>query len=180
MREEGKPADHSSISASGPQPAVAANPGGPMSAPRYPAYILRRGGLGAGAAILEARDASLKRLDPRLDLRNHSPTGFEWGYGGSGPAQLALAICADALRSSDAPPLRFYQKLKFAAVARVPQNVTPWAMPRSAVLDWIEAVADGREPPSFSLSAPDEDGIRWMELAPAGWRAAPDGSPSER
>ena len=24
-----------------------------------------------------------------LDLFNHSPTGFSWGYGGSGPAQLA-------------------------------------------------------------------------------------------
>ena len=33
-------------------------------------------------------------LDPALSLRiiNHSPTGFEWGYGGGGPAQLALAI----------------------------------------------------------------------------------------
>jgi hypothetical protein len=35
-----------------------------------------------------------KPLHPRHDLRNHSPTGFEWGYGGSGPAQLALAILA--------------------------------------------------------------------------------------
>lgn len=26
---------------------------------------------------------------------NHSPDGFEWGYGGSGPAQLALAILFD-------------------------------------------------------------------------------------
>ena len=25
-------------------------------------------------------------LDLRLDLGNHSPTCFEWGYGGSGPA----------------------------------------------------------------------------------------------
>lgn len=33
-----------------------------------------------------------RSLNPRLDLFNHSPTGFEWGYGGSGPAQLALAI----------------------------------------------------------------------------------------
>lgn len=31
-------------------------------------------------------------LDPRLDIANHSPTGFAWGYAGSGPAQLALAI----------------------------------------------------------------------------------------
>jgi hypothetical protein len=36
-------------------------------------------------------------LDPRLDLYNHSPNGFEWGYSGSGPAQLALAILADHL-----------------------------------------------------------------------------------
>jgi len=27
-----------------------------------------------------------------LDEVNHSPTGFEWGYGGSGPAQLSYAI----------------------------------------------------------------------------------------
>jgi hypothetical protein len=40
-------------------------------------------------------------LDPRLDLCNHSPTGFEWGYGGSGPAQLALAILADVLGDDD-------------------------------------------------------------------------------
>lgn len=33
-------------------------------------------------------------LPPRLDLRNHSPLGFEWGYAGSGPAQLSLAILA--------------------------------------------------------------------------------------
>ena len=27
----------------------------------------------------------------------HSPTGFSWGYGGSGPADLALSILADHL-----------------------------------------------------------------------------------
>ena len=33
-------------------------------------------------------------LHPRKSLAvyNHSPDGFAWGYGGSGPAQLALAI----------------------------------------------------------------------------------------
>ncbi len=31
-------------------------------------------------------------LDPRFDIRRHSPTGFAWGYEGSGAAQLALAI----------------------------------------------------------------------------------------
>ena len=30
-----------------------------------------------------------------LKLVSHSPTGFEWGYGGSGPAQLAHALLLD-------------------------------------------------------------------------------------
>ena len=34
-------------------------------------------------------------LDPRLDLRVLSASGFEWGYDGGGPGQLALAILAD-------------------------------------------------------------------------------------
>jgi hypothetical protein len=33
-------------------------------------------------------------LDPRNDLFNHSPDGFQWGYSGSGPAQTSLAILA--------------------------------------------------------------------------------------
>lgn len=38
-----------------------------------------------------------RRLDPgrSLDVVNHSPSGFEWGYGGSGPAQLACALLLD-------------------------------------------------------------------------------------
>lgn len=35
-------------------------------------------------------------LQKSLKVRNHSPTGFEWGYGGSGPHQLALALLMDA------------------------------------------------------------------------------------
>ncbi len=38
-----------------------------------------------------------KKLPPRFDLRKHSPTGYECGYDGSGPAQLALALVVDHL-----------------------------------------------------------------------------------
>ena len=38
-----------------------------------------------------------KPLPVRHEVLNHSPDGFEWGYGGSGPAQLALAILCDHL-----------------------------------------------------------------------------------
>ncbi len=34
-------------------------------------------------------------LNPRFDLKNFSPMGFEWTYEGDGPRQLALALLAD-------------------------------------------------------------------------------------
>lgn len=56
------------------------------------------------------------RLLPlRLDLANHSPTGFEWGYSGSGPAQLALAILACEFHDEFA--LEHYQLFKDRAIA---------------------------------------------------------------
>src|SRR5215469_13551398 len=58
-------------------------------------------------------------LNPRLDLRNHSPTGFEWGYGGSGAAQLALAILADYLADHN-QALDLYQRFKWQIIAHLP------------------------------------------------------------
>lgn len=66
-------------------------------------------------------------LDARLDLVNHSPTGFAWGYGGSGPAQLALAILADYFEhvvgldrvAAGVAALRWHQDYKWHAIARL-------------------------------------------------------------
>ena len=58
----------------------------------------------------------MQALPARWDLRDHSPDGFNWGFGGSGPSQLALAMCADAL-DSDAQALAIYQQFKNAFVA---------------------------------------------------------------
>ncbi|HEX5399056.1 MAG TPA: DUF6166 domain-containing protein [Verrucomicrobiae bacterium] len=60
-------------------------------------------------------------LNPRLDLYNHSPTGFEWGYGGSGPAQLALAILANHF-GDGSRALAIYQSFKFSVVAGLPKR----------------------------------------------------------
>ena len=62
-----------------------------------------------------------RRLNPRLDLWNHSPTGFEWGYGGSGPAQLALAILADHL-GDDEQAFNFHHRYKWAVIAELPKR----------------------------------------------------------
>ncbi len=56
-------------------------------------------------------------LPLRLDLWNHSPTGFEFGYGGSGPAQLALAILADC--RGDELAVTYRQAFKREVVARI-------------------------------------------------------------
>lgn len=63
-----------------------------------------------------------KPLPMRLDLFNHSPDGFDWGYAGSGPSQLSLALLADALKD-EKKALRFYQAFKFRAVARFPKTL---------------------------------------------------------
>src|SRR5437868_1145148 len=59
-------------------------------------------------------------LRPRSDIRDHSPDGFEWGYGGSGPAQLALALVADCCGRSKAVP-GIYQRVK-RLVAAMPHD----------------------------------------------------------
>jgi hypothetical protein len=70
-------------------------------------------------------------LDLRLDLDNHSPTGFEWGYGGSGPAQLALALLADAL-GDDQLALRLHQPFKWRVIAKLERDAD-WKMTGDAV-----------------------------------------------
>lgn len=69
--------------------------------------------------------SAMSDLNPRLDLYNHSPTGFEWGYGGSGPAQLALAILADHTDDSE-KTLRYYQDFKFKVIGRL--NEDKWTL----------------------------------------------------
>lgn len=64
-------------------------------------------------------------LNPRLDLWNHSPTGFEWGYGGSGPAQLALALLADCL-GDDQQAVELHQEFKRQVVANL--DGSGWTM----------------------------------------------------
>ena len=48
---------------------------------------------------------------------NHSPDGFNWGYPGSGPAQLALAIMLKLTGK-----LNGYQSFKWDVIARLPEG----------------------------------------------------------
>lgn len=46
-------------------------------------------------------------------------SGFNWGYGGSGPALLALAILLEVMPASRA--LRHYHEFKFEVIRKQPQ-----------------------------------------------------------
>ena len=70
-----------------------------------------------------------KPLPLRLDLYNHSPTGFEWAFGGSGPAQLALALLADLF--DDETALRYYQPFKWKVIAGLPRS--GWTLSPAAI-----------------------------------------------
>jgi hypothetical protein len=75
-------------------------------------------------------------LNPRLDLWNHSPSGFEWGYGGSGPAQLALALLADHLGNDD-EALKLYHDFK-RTVANLPSH--GWTLTSEQIQNAVAAL----------------------------------------
>lgn len=64
---------------------------------------------------------------------NHSPTGYAWGYEGSGPAQLAYAILRDFL-GHEPSAKRFYQQFKTEVVARFPMD-SPWELSGEKIMD---------------------------------------------
>ena len=103
-------------------------------------------------------------LNPRNDLFNHSPDGFEYGYAGSGPAQLALAILADHLKnrpedmryakriarlddaeleSSDKLAVRIHQAFKFIAIT--PIKGDSWQITSAQVTDYLKKMAAPRD-----------------------------------
>lgn len=64
-----------------------------------------------------------KTLNPirSQQLYNHSPDGFSWGYGGSGPSQLALGILLDFFNNAIKAE-KYYQDFKWTTVAKWPQS----------------------------------------------------------
>lgn len=63
-----------------------------------------------------------KKLSPKKSQKvwNHSPDGFNWGYGGSGPAQLALAILLEYY--DDRLAVLNHQAFKWRQIASLPQD----------------------------------------------------------
>lgn len=97
-------------------------------------------------------------LNESLKVRNHSPSGFNWGYGGSGPAQSALAICLHIFQNQYVAEA-LYQFFKDAFVARWQPQLTPFEL----TIDLADFLIDHRD--ALQQAAEQQ---AWAEKA-AGW-----------
>jgi len=80
-------------------------------------------------------------LEPSLKLYAHSPTGFNWGYQGSGPAQLALAILFDLTGDTDLS-VRLHQDFKRHFIATSGERLIITEPDIRAWLVWKAKVTD--------------------------------------
>jgi hypothetical protein len=67
----------------------------------------------------------------------HSPDGFEWGYGGSGPADLALSILAAYIGREAAEKDGLYQEFKWEFIAPMPHS--GGVIKKEDVVMWLTA-----------------------------------------
>ena len=75
-----------------------------------------------------------------LAVRNHSPSGPEWGYHGSGPAQLALAMLMEITDAATA--VDHYQPFKDEVLANL--QTDEWTMGYDEVANWLTAAETGK------------------------------------
>jgi len=85
-----------------------------------------------GVICIVSENGADRPLNPRLDLANHSPTGFEFGYCGSGPAQLALALLADCFGNDDERAVELHQWFKNECVAL--KSTNKWQITSDEIL----------------------------------------------
>ncbi|MCK9542649.1 MAG: DUF6166 domain-containing protein, partial [Novosphingobium sp.] len=82
-------------------------------------------------------------LKPSLELANHSPTGFSWGYMGSGPSQLALAILLD-YSNNPSWAKYYYQRFKEDIISNL--HGKSWEFTNNDIEVWMRE--NHIEPPS--------------------------------
>lgn len=121
-------------------PRQASKRGGQASPPMDPAHQrVYRGYWDPTAPGTETRvTVDGEPLTYRYDLLSASPSGFEWGYGGSGPAQLAIALLADAY--TDGFATNHYQRFKREVVVHLPHD--GWTLRETALDAWREGMDD--------------------------------------
>ena len=81
---------------------------------------------------------------PLRHFIHHSPDGFEWGYGGSGPADLALALAADIIGPEE-DQVDLYQGNVGRRAEAVHQELKNWLVVKFPHEGWTIGAAQLRE-----------------------------------
>jgi hypothetical protein len=90
-----------------------------------------------GAHVYRIQNGRRYVLRLRRDLDDHSPTGFSWGYHGSGCAQLALALLADVL-GNDIRAIKLHQYFKRRVIAALEDD--EWSLTPQEIKDHAYAL----------------------------------------
>jgi len=78
-------------------------------------------------------------------LKNHSPSGFEWGYNGSGPSQLAFALVYDITQDEELT-LQLYQEFKRKVIAALPPD--KWTLSSNEIKEHLRKIWKDAHDPS--------------------------------
>lgn len=99
-------------------------------------YVGRRLPIGHCQVTVVVKDG---KNYPLRHVVRHSPTGFQWGYGGSGPADLALSILTNCLGPKKADKL--YQEFKWEFIAPAGRDLF---IEESKIRAWAISVEETR------------------------------------
>ena len=102
------------------------------------------------AGLICERDGFLAKANVDHDIMYHSPAGFEWGYGGSGPSELALNVMNQVLPigCDEQEPVtmggekvswaahRLYQRFKWEFIEEIPPE--GGHIPLGDICAWVE------------------------------------------
>jgi len=89
---------------------------------------------------LVTKDDDILDPTPSQKIWNHSPDGFNWGYQGSGPAQLALALLYDVTKDKDIS-VHLHQEFKRDYVATWGDT---WEITDAYIRGWIDSKLAGK------------------------------------
>lgn len=93
-----------------------------------------------GEATVTVSDGTVER--PLGHVMRHSPDGFEWGYDGSGPTELARCLLIDLLGVEDVHGELSvsYHDFRSDVIARLPRDEygLAWELRADQVQAWID------------------------------------------
>lgn len=92
---------------------------------------------GVDVLVIEFNDRKIKNRYPLKHVCRHSPDGFNFGYGGSGCADLALSILSDFLGDLPAAEIA-YQEFKRFHISTFKGN--SMSITGHEIRSWLELV----------------------------------------